>query len=78
MKKQKKKPWRIFVFLLSIAFIVCLWVKKDVASIYQTAPKEQVLPLIITSVAVSLLKVLFIAGAVLLLKWILSKLSKRK
>ena len=78
MKKQKKQPCRIFVFFLSIVFIVWLWIKKDIASIYEAVSREQALSLIITGVGVSLFKILFIAGAVLLLKWIFSKLSKRK
>ena len=52
------------------------WVKKDVAEIYAAMPAEQVAPLIITTIAVSLLKVVAIAGAILLIKWIIRKIKK--
>ena len=76
-KKRKTEPWRIVVFILAIAFIVFMWVKKDVAAIYATMPEEDIAPIIVTTIAVSLLKVAAIAGVVLLVKWIIAK-SKRK
>ena len=76
MKSKKKEPWRIAVFVLSLAFIVFMWIKNDVASIYAEAQKEQVLPLIATTVAVSLLKVALLAGALLLIKWLVIKFKK--
>ena len=51
--------------------------KKDVAAIYATMPEEDIAPIIVTTIAVSLLKVAAIAGVVLLVKWIIAK-SKRK
>ena len=79
MNNQNKKtePWRIVVFILAIAFIVFMWGKKDVAAIYATMPEEDIAPIIVTTIAVSLLKVAAIAGVVLLVKWIMAK-SKRK
>ena len=76
-KKRKTEPWRIVVFILAIAFIVFMWVKKDVAAIYATMPEEDIAPIIVTTIAVSLLKVAAIAGVVLLAKGIVAK-SKRK
>jgi hypothetical protein len=40
-------------------------------------PKEQIVPLVITAVMVTLLKVLAITGAILLVKWIISKIKKK-
>ena len=60
--KRKIEPWRIAVFSISIAFIVFMWVRKDVVEIYATMPKEQITPLIATMIAVSLLKIALIAG----------------
>lgn len=77
MKKHKKEPWRIAVFTLSLAFIVFMWIKNDVASIYTTAPKEQIAPMIATTVAVSLLKVLLLAGAILIIKWTIEKIRNK-
>ena len=74
--RKKKEPWRITVFILAVAFIVFMWVKKDIAAIYATMPEEQIVPLIVTTIAVSLLKVAAFAGVMLLIKWIISKIKK--
>ena len=75
---KKKEPWRIIVGLIAILYIVYMWIEKDIAAIYSTMPKEQVLPLIATTVVVSLVKVCAIAGAILLIKWLAGKLTGRK
>ena len=77
MKSWKKEPWRIAVGVISILFIVFMWVKKDIVAIYQTAPKEQLVPMLVTTIVVSLLKVGLIAGAVFLIKLILEKLLRK-
>ena len=76
MENKKKEPWRIIVFIISVLYIVFMWVKKDIAAIYTTMPAGQVAPLIATTVAVSLMKVAAIAGGVLLMKWIIGKAKK--
>lgn len=75
MKKRKNEPWRIIIGCVSIAFIVFMWVKNDILSIYTTTPKEQVIPLIATTIVVSLVKVIAITGTILLIKWIISKIK---
>ena len=75
-EKPKKEPLRIILFILSMLFIVFLWVRKDVVNIYTTMPKEQIAPLIITTILVSLLKIGLIAGAVFLIKFIIDKKKK--
>lgn len=72
---KKKEPWRIVVGVISVAFIVCMWVKKDIVNIYSTMPKEQVVPLIATTIVVSLVKAGAFAGAILLIKWIVGKIK---
>ena len=74
---MKKEPWRIAAGILAIAFIVYMWVEKDIITIYTTMPKEQVAPLIVTTIAVSLIKVAVIAGGILLIKWIISKFKNK-
>ena len=74
---MKKEPWRIAVGILAIAFIVYMWVEKDIITIYTTMPREQVGPLIVTTIAVSLIKVAAIAGGILLIKWIISKFKNK-
>ncbi|MGN1466795.1 MAG: hypothetical protein ACI4W1_00660 [Ruminococcus sp.] len=75
--KEKIEPWRIILGIISIAFIMYMWVKKDIISIYTTMPKEQIAPLIATTIFVSLIKVGAIAGAILLIKWIVGKITKK-
>ena len=78
MSNNKKiELWRIIVFVIAVAFIIFMWVKKDIAEIYATMPSDQIAPLIVTTVAVSLLKVAVIAGAILLIKWIIGKIKKK-
>ena len=77
-KNKKKEPWRIVVFAVAVIYIIFMWVKKDIAEVYSSLPQEEILPLIITSVVVSVFKVAVIAGAVLLVKWIISRIKNRK
>ena len=73
---MKKEPWRILVGVLAISWIIYMWVKKDIAAIYASMPPEQILPLVVTNVAVTLLKVIGIAAVILLVKWLAGKLKK--
>ena len=77
MQEKKREPWRIVVGILAIAFIVYMWVEKDIASTYAALPKEQLLPMIVTSAAVTLLKIAAMAGGILLIKWIIGKLKRK-
>ena len=70
---MKKEPWRWIVFGLAVAYIAYMWISKAVGS---SLPTEDLLPLAVTSVAVTAVKVIAIAGGILLLKWILSKFKK--
>ena len=74
---EKKAPWRIIVGIISIAFIVYMWMKKDIMTIYATMPKEDAMPLIATTIAVSLIKVAVIAGGILLIKWAIHKFKNK-
>ena len=40
MNNQKKEPWRIVVAIISILFIIYMWVEKDILAIYQSMPAE--------------------------------------
>ena len=75
-KNKKTEPWRVIAFIVSAAFIVFMWVKNDVAAVYTGVPSEQILPLIATTIAVSLAKVAAIAAGILLLKWVIRKAKK--
>ena len=74
-QQRKTEPWRIIFALISVAYIIFMWVKKDIAAIYESMPVEQIVPMIATTVAVSVLKVLAIAGVILAMKWIVGKIK---
>ncbi len=74
---RKLEPWRIVVGTLSIAFIIFLWVKNDIASTLVAMPKEQAIPLAVTTIAVSVVKVAVIAGVLLLAKWVIGKIKSK-
>ncbi len=74
---KKKELWRIIVGVLAIIFIVFMWVEKDIVTIYATMPKEQVAPLIATTIAVFLIKVAAIASGILLIKWVINKFKNK-
>ena len=75
MKNNIPKPVRIGLGVASILYIVFMWVKKDVAGIYASLPAEEALPLLVTTVAVFLVKVVLLAAVILLLKWIAGKIG---
>ncbi|MBR4085372.1 MAG: hypothetical protein IKK33_13950 [Lachnospiraceae bacterium] len=76
VSKKKTEAWRIIVGVIAMAYIVFMWVKKDIVSIYTTMPQEEVLPLMITTIIVSMVKVVVITGGILLIKWGISKVKK--
>ena len=76
MKGKKREPWRVIAGILSIGAIVYMGTEKDIAATYAALPKEQLLPVILTSLAVTLLKVATMAGGILLVKWIIGKIRK--
>ena len=73
---MKKEPWRYLVAAISVIYIVYMWAEKDILSIYGNLPTEQMVPLIVTTVAVTLIKVALIAGGILLVKWLVGKFKK--
>lgn len=75
--KKNKELWRIIVVIISVLFIVFMWVKKDIINIYSTMPKEQIVPFIVTTIVVTLVKVCGIALVVFLIKLIISKIKNK-
>ncbi len=76
IEKLKKEPWRIVVGVLAIGYIVYMWIEKDIVAIYSAMPPEEALPLAVTTVAVTLIKVALMAGGLLAVKWLIGKLKK--
>ena len=77
MKNSKKEPWRIVVGVISAAFIVFMWVKKDIGAVYTTMPQEQLVPMLVTSIVVTVVKVAAIAGVLFLIKWLVGKFKNK-
>ena len=70
---RKPEPWRIAAAALSVVYILYMWVSKDIADVYASMPREEVAPLIATTVLVTLIKVAAIAGVVFLLTRMIGK-----
>ncbi len=64
--------------MLSLAWIVFMWVKKDIGGIYSGAELSDAMPMMVTGFLVSLVKVLALAGVVLLAKWLIGKFRGEK
>ncbi len=77
MKNKKNAPWRIIIGIVSIIFIVFMWIQKDIVSIYSSFPKEQLVPLVVTSVAVMIIKTAALAAVLLLIKWLVGKFRNK-
>ena len=77
-EKKKTEPWQIFAAIISFAFIILLWIKKDIQSIYATTPKEDIAPLILTTILVSIFKIVIISGIILFVKYIVDKIKINK
>lgn len=73
---MKKELLRYLVFGLSVAYIIYMWVSKSLGDTWASLPPDQLLPMAVTSAAVTAGKVIATAGGVFLLKWMLSKLKK--
>ena len=48
---MKKEPWRYVVSGLSFAYIIFLWVRKDIGSVWASMPAERLLPMAVISIA---------------------------
>ena len=77
MPKTDKKPvWRIIVFWLSVAVIMLMWVYKGMTGTLSGMSLADALPMIAVSFVVTLVKVAVMAGILLLVKWVVSKIKK--
>ena len=76
-KAAEKKPlWRIVACALGVAAIVLMWVFKLAAGQTGGLSAADTLPMMLVSAAVTGVKVLLMASAVLLIKWIIRKFRK--
>lgn len=75
--KKKKEPWRIIVKMISIAFIIYVWVEKDIVSTLTTIPKEQFVSMVVPHLVVYLIAIVVISGGVFMIKRIVGKMKKK-
>ena len=73
--KKKNVPWKWIAGALSLGFIVVLWVRKDLLAVCSSIPKEELLPVLASSVAVTLMKATLLVGVICLFRWIGGKID---
>ena len=73
--KKKKNPWKWTAGLLFIGLLLFMWIKKDLLPVYHTLPKDEVLPVLASSVAVTLSKAALLVGVITLFKRLGGKLD---
>lgn len=78
MKKDIPKPVRIVLFAAAVIWIAVMWAKKDIAATLAAVPEEAAVPMIVISLAVTVLKVAVYGAVILLIKWLAGKLGGRK
>lgn len=74
---MKKEPWRVLVFVISLIFIVAIWIRKDIGDTLISLG-ENAIPVLVTTLGVSVIKVLLLACLILLVKWIVSKFGGKR
>ena len=74
---MKQEPWRVLVFVISLIFIVAMWIRKDIGDTFVFLG-ENAIPVLVTTLGVSVIKVLLLACLILLVKWILSKFGGKR
>ena len=78
MKKDIPKPVRLVMFAEGIIWIAAMWAKKDIAATLAAVPAEAAIPVIVTSMVITILKVALYAAVIWLIKWLVGKLGGRK
>ena len=78
MKKDIPKPVRLVMFAVVIIWIDAMWAKKDIAATLAAVPAEAAIPVIVTSMVITILKVALYAAVIWLIKWLVGKLGGRK
>ena len=72
-QKKKKEPWRLVVGIIAIAYIVYMWVEKDIFASLSAVSGEQTLPMAATSMAVTFAKIAIMAAIIFVIKWLTGK-----
>lgn len=77
-QKKKKEPRRLLVGIIAIAYIVYMWVEKDIFSSLTAVSGDQALPMAATSMAVTFAKVAIMAAIIFVIKWLTGKIKEKK
>ena len=77
MNNAKRTPWHIAAAILSVLFITGMWMKKDIAAVYASMPPDQLLPPLVTTAAVTFLKVSAGAAVILCLRKMALKIREK-
>ena len=78
MKNGKWVPWRVCAGVLGVLAIAWLWTTKDVAAVYRALPAEAAVPVIMTNVLVTALKMGLVAAAAWAVKKAAWRIGQRK
>ena len=71
---KDNKTWKIIAAVISGAYIIYLWSTKDLPAGLSTG---DMLPVLVTSIAVSIGKLALVAAAILGIKWLRDKFKNR-
>ena len=71
---KDNKTWKIIAAVISGAYIIYLWSTKDLPAGLSSG---DMLPLLITNIAVSMGKLALVAAAILGIKWLRDKFKNR-
>ena len=71
-------PWRVAAGVLGVAAIIYVWSAKDMTAVYSGLPAEAIVPMLVTNVVVTLLKVATIAAVVWAVKWLAKKIAHKQ
>ena len=77
MKEIGKKPRRIALAIFSVIIIIIMWTEKDVLGLWSGLTIEDAVPMVITNLTVTALKIALLAGGIYLIKTVFAKIKKK-
>lgn len=77
MKEIGKKPRRIALAIFSVIVIIIMWTEKDVLGLWSGLAIEDAVPMVITNLTVTALKIALLAGGIYLIKTVFAKIKKK-
>ncbi len=77
MKEIGKKSRRIALAIFSVIVIIIMWTEKDVLGLWSGLTIEDAVPMVITNLTVTALKIALLAGGIYLIKTAFAKIKKK-